>query len=48
LAEILPAPTQFQNYVQTFLDFNSEFYRPTIGTPVDVTVSQNFVVLNIL
>jgi len=48
LAEILAAPTQFQDYIQTFLDFNAEFYRPSIGTPVNVTVAEDFVVLNIL
>ena len=47
LAEILAAPTQFENYTQTYLDFNSEFYRPTVGTEV-VSSQDNFLLLNIL
>ena len=47
LAEILAAPTQFENYTQTYLDFNSEFYRPTIGTK-EVSSEENFLLLNIL
>lgn len=46
IAEILAAPEKFDDYAQRFLDFQSQFFRPSLGTK-QVTVTDNFKVLNV-
>jgi len=45
--EILAAPEQFNDYAQRYLDFQSKFYRPSLGIE-QVTRNENFTVLNVL
>jgi hypothetical protein len=47
IAEILAAPEQFNDYAQRYLDLQSQFFRPSLGTK-QVTRTENFKVLNIL
>ena len=47
LAEILAAPESYETYGQTYLDLNSQFSRPSLGTQ-QVTVTENVTVLNVL
>jgi hypothetical protein len=47
LAEILAAPESYETYAQTYLDLNSQFSRPSLGTQ-QVTVTENVTVLNVL
>lgn len=46
IAEILAAPEKFDDYAQRFLDFQSQFFRPSLGTK-QVAVTDNFKVLNV-
>jgi len=47
IAELLAAPEQFNDYAQRYLDLQSQFFRPSLGTK-QVTRTENFKVLNIL
>lgn len=46
VAESLAAPEKFDDYAQRFLDLQSQFFRPSLGTK-QVTVTDNFKVLNV-
>jgi len=47
IAEILAAPEQFNDYGQRYLDFESQFYRPSIGVE-QVNRNENFKIFNVL
>lgn len=47
ISELLAVPQKFDDYAQRFLDLQSQFYRPSLGTK-QVTRVDNFKVLNVL